>query len=275
MAPTFSTPPPKVTFFDLQFPSPGVLLATINRERRMNALPMGAHDEGTALWNWLDSEPSMRVGVITGKGTKAFCAGADLLEQRDSSKDVGNSQPKGTQKIAEGGFAGLTSRRGKKPVIAAGPLPFPLVLRDLVVASPQAQFALPEVLRGLYAGAGGLARVVRNCGMQIGTEIALTGRRLTTEEAVKYNLVNRVAATPESTLPEALELAKSIASMSPDAIIVSRAGLREAWETGNVLEAIRTTADRYSDALRSSENLRIGLEAFAQKKQPQWVPSKL
>ncbi|KAJ6166744.1 hypothetical protein N7470_002191 [Penicillium chermesinum] len=249
MAPTFSTPPPKVTFFDLQFPSPGVLLATINRERRMNALPMGAHDEGTALWNWLDSEPSMRVGVITGKGTKAFCAGADLLEQRDSSKDVGNSQPKGTQKIAEGGFAGLTSRRGKKPVIAAvnglalggG---FEICLScDLVVASPRRNSLFPRSCEDFMPVLG--------------------------------DLREWVAATPESTLPEALELAKSIASMSPDAIIVSRAGLREAWETGNVLEAIRTTADRYSDALRSSENLRIGLEAFAQKKQPQWVPSKL
>ncbi|KAJ5461711.1 uncharacterized protein N7458_003263 [Penicillium daleae] len=146
---------------------------------------------------------------------------------------------------------------------------------DLVVASPHAQFALPEVLRGLFAGAGGLARVVRNCGMQIGTEIALTGRRLCSEEAVKYNLVNSVAATPESTLPEALELAKSIASMSPDAIIVSRAGLRQAWENGSVLDAIRATSDQYSGALRSSENLRIGLEAFAKKEKPQWVPSKL
>jgi enoyl-CoA hydratase/carnithine racemase len=115
--PTFITPPPITTFFDLEFPSAGVLLAIINRERRMNALPVGAHHEGTAIWNWLDAEPSLCVGVITGKGSKAFCAGADLLEQRDARGSSGD-QPR-VQSVAEGGFGGLTSRRGKKPVIAA------------------------------------------------------------------------------------------------------------------------------------------------------------
>ncbi len=97
---SFQTPPPATTIFELSFPSPGVLLATINRENRMNSIPLRGHHEGTALWNWLDNEPSMRVGIITGKGSKAFCAGADLIEQRDISRGDEARPEKG----AEGGF---------------------------------------------------------------------------------------------------------------------------------------------------------------------------
>lgn len=111
----FQTPPPATTIFEVSFPSPGVLLATINREKRMNSIPLRGHHEGTALWDWMDNEPSMRVGIITGKGPKAFCAGADLIEQRDISRGDEARPEKG----AEGGFAGLSQRRGKKPVIAA------------------------------------------------------------------------------------------------------------------------------------------------------------
>ncbi|KAL3439263.1 ClpP/crotonase [Aspergillus tetrazonus] len=249
---TFKVPLPRVTLFELQVINPGILLVTINRTQRMNALPMLGHHVGSAIWNWLDDEPSMRVAVITGKGSKMFCAGADLLEQCDARQGEQRSQG-----VPEGGFAGLSQRRGKKPVIAAvnglalgGGFEI-----DMVVTSPNAEFPLPEVLRGLYAGAGGLARVVRNCGMQIGSELALTGRRLTAQEAKAFNLVNRISASHESVLEEALSLAKQIASMPPNAIIVTRSGLREAWEAAKIL--------------------RIGLEAFAAKKQPQWVDSKL
>jgi enoyl-CoA hydratase/carnithine racemase len=82
----------------------------------MNSIPLNGHHEGTALWDWMDNEPSMRVGIITGKGSKVFCAGADLLEQRDISR---GDETRPNEKLAEGGFAGLSQRRGKKPIIAA------------------------------------------------------------------------------------------------------------------------------------------------------------
>jgi enoyl-CoA hydratase/carnithine racemase len=59
------------------------LLVTINRDKPMNAVPLLSSQEGAAIWHWFDEEPSMRVTVITGKGGEGFCAGADLLEQRD------------------------------------------------------------------------------------------------------------------------------------------------------------------------------------------------
>jgi enoyl-CoA hydratase/carnithine racemase len=143
------------------------------------------------------------------------------------------------------------------------------------VASPKASFGLPEASRGVYAAAGGLPRVVRNCSLQVASEIALTGRRLSAKEAKDFHLINRISKTPESLIDEALDLARQIAAISPDAIFVTRQGLREAWETASVERATQIISDRWSGKLMSSENTKIGLAAFAAKKQPKWVPSKL
>ena len=129
--------------------------------------------------------------------------------------------------------------------------------------------------RGLYAGAGGLSRAVRIAGILVASELALTGRRLTAQEAKEHRFVNSVAQTPDSLMTEALGMAKTIASRSPDAIIVTRHGLREALESGSVERASQRTEQRYAKALMASENLRIGLEAFAAKKEPKWVASRL
>lgn len=128
------------------------------------------------------------------------------------------------------------------------------------MASPTAQFGLPEAGVGLYAAAGGLPRVVRNCGLQIGSEIALTGRRLTAQEALCFHLINKVSQTPESVVEETVELALKIASLSPDSVIVTRHGLREAWETGSVERATQRTSERYDKILFEGENTKIGIQ---------------
>jgi enoyl-CoA hydratase/carnithine racemase len=145
----------------------------------------------------------------------------------------------------------------------------------MVVAAPTAFFGLPEATVGLYAGAGGLPRIVRNCGLQIGSEIAMTGRRLSAKEALDFHLINKISKNQESLISESVELAEKIAGLSPDAIIVTRHGLREAWETGSVERASQRTSDRYDQLLFEGPNMKIGLDAFAAKKKPQWVPSKI
>jgi enoyl-CoA hydratase/carnithine racemase len=150
-----------------------------------------------------------------------------------------------------------------------------LIISDMIVASPRAQFGLPEALRGLYAGAGGLSRLVRLVGLTLASEVALTGRRLTAEDALRHGVANKISKTHESVVEEAIEMAKSIGELSPDAVIVTRHGLRQALETGSVERASQLTADRYGKELMSGENLKIGLMAFAGKTKPQWVPSKL
>ena len=94
----------------------------------------------------------------------------------------------------------------------------------MVVASPTATFGLPEALRGIYAGVGGLPRLLRNTSLPIANEIALTGRTLTSTEALQYQLINRISKTPESCVHEAVELASKCAAVSPDAIIECHPG---------------------------------------------------
>lgn len=146
---------------------------------------------------------------------------------------------------------------------------------DMIVASPNAKFGLPEVSRGLYAAAGGLSRLVRLVGINLASEIAMAGRKINAQEAVQHGIANRVSRTHESLLDEAVEMAKAIADLSPDAIIVTRSGLRQALETGSVERASQITHDRYGKALAEGKNMIIGLDAFAKKKKPDWVASKL
>jgi enoyl-CoA hydratase/carnithine racemase len=103
----------------------------------------------------------------------------------------------------------------------------------------------------------------------------MTGRRLSAKEALGFHLINKVSNTPESVIAEAVELAEKVAGLSPDAIIITRSGLKEAWETGSVERATQRTSDRYDQLLAEGPNMKIGLDAFAAKKKPQWVPSKI
>jgi enoyl-CoA hydratase/carnithine racemase len=103
----------------------------------------------------------------------------------------------------------------------------------------------------------------------------MAGRMLSGPEAVAHGVANRVSKTHESVITEAVQLASAIADQSPDAIVVTRSGLREALETASVERASQLTQEKYGKALADGENIRIGLKAFAEKKKPQWVPSKL
>lgn len=103
----------------------------------------------------------------------------------------------------------------------------------------------------------------------------MTARRLSAEEALKYNLINKISKTPQSVVEEAVALAAQIGSFSPDAIIVTRQGLREAWESPSVEQATSKVREEYIHRLREGENFKIGVGAFATKTKPKWVPSRL
>lgn len=293
MSSTLQTKPPKTPSYVLSYPKPHVLLITINRPHAMNSLPWASHWEADDLLTWFDNEPSLRVAVVTGAKRPgntnprkdSFCAGQDLIESgRLRIAELQGREPpphRGTTVHPRSGFMAISRRAGKKPVICAvngfamggG---FEICLgADMVVASPYATFALPEASRGLYAAAGGLSKLVRLVGMMVATEVALAGRVLGAEEAARLGVVNRVSATHGSLLDETLELAGRIGELSPDAVIVSRHGLRMAWEEASVERAAQKTEELYGEKLRHGENIRIGLEAFANKQKPKWVDSKL
>lgn len=112
---TPSLQPPPVTAFVLTYPAPGVLLVKINKPKARNSISMSQHWEADSLFQWFDDEPTLQIAVITGAGEVAFCAGQDLKEQGDPE------QGKFLRRagLPPLGFAGLSKRVGKKPVIAA------------------------------------------------------------------------------------------------------------------------------------------------------------
>jgi enoyl-CoA hydratase/carnithine racemase len=109
--------PPMSSSFLLSFPEEGILVVTINRAKAMNSIPTQAHWEAHELFQWFDKEPSLRVAIITGAGDKAFCAGQDLIEL-NNRRSMGSSQAQFLSHPPTG-FAGISRRVGKKPVIAA------------------------------------------------------------------------------------------------------------------------------------------------------------
>lgn len=180
------------------------------------------------------------------------------------------------------GFGGLSRRNGRKPVIAAvngicfGGGCEMIVNCDLVVASSAAQFSLPEVKRGVIAVAGALPRIVRTIGKPRAMEMALTGRTVPAAEAREWGLINKVVGDAEGAVVDAaVEYAKMIAANSPDAVIVSREGVKLGWSGVGAEEGTRLLIEDWYPRLVAGENMKEGVRAFVEKRKPDWKAAKL
>ncbi|KAJ5738809.1 Crotonase core [Penicillium malachiteum] len=278
----FTTPPPTPEHALLSFPASYVLLVTLNRPRGLNCINSQGHVDLHEVWEWMDEEPSVRVGIITGTG-RAFCAGADLKEWNN------RTTTKKRTEMPTSGFGGLARRKGKKPVIAAvnglcfGGGSEMIINSDLVIASSRAVFGLPEVKRGVVAQAGALPRLVRTVGKQRAMEMALTGRNILPEEAERWGLVNEVVDVKDLSEEEgnkvvvsrAAVVAGLIAGNSPDAVLVTREGIKLGWEGIGADEATGMLSETWMRRLNEGENIKEGLKAFVEKRAPVWKDSKL
>ncbi|KAL2052401.1 hypothetical protein ABVK25_007273 [Lepraria finkii] len=228
--PSFQIPPPPTDFARLSFPNPHTLIVTLCRPKSLNCINSAGNQELHAVWTWLDAEPSIRVGIVTGEG-RAFCAGADLKEWNESQKPGATPQ----KPLSPSGFGGLSRRRGRKPVIAAvnglahGGGCEMIINCDIVLASPSAVFALPEAKRGVVALAGALPRLTRIVGRMRAMEMALTGRDVPAQEAKEWGLCNAVCTDGESIVDVAVKWAEEICFNSPDSIVVSKEGIELGW----------------------------------------------
>lgn len=240
-----------------------VLVLTMNRPSARNAMSMGmAHGIAGAL-DTLDERPDLSVAVITGAGG-TFCSGMDL-----------KGFARGERPIVEGrGFAGLVRRPPRKPLIAAvegyavagG---FEVVLScDLVVASREAKFGLPEVKRGLTAAGGGLLRLQKRIPYHLAMELVLTGRMWPATEAAGVHLVNRLAE-PGHAVEDALALAAEIAQNAPLALAASKQVLVRSADWS--LDEEFDLQEEYVDPVRRSADAKEGATAFAEKRPAEWT----
>jgi enoyl-CoA hydratase/carnithine racemase len=129
------------------------------------------------------------------------------------------------------------------------------------------------VLRGVSALAGALPRAMVLFGNHRTMDLVLTGKTLDAEEAVQWGLVKEVVPQAKL-LQRALDYASEIASLSPDSVIISRLGAREAWETG-VSRATMRGQELWAEAMLRSRNASEGLAAYKEKREPKWFSSHI
>jgi enoyl-CoA hydratase/carnithine racemase len=254
--------------------SSGVTTITLNRPEVLNAIHSPMHAELAEALDAFASDPKQRVCVLTGAGERAFCAGSDLKYAASSPLGVGE----GKRGYPSSGYGGIAERFDlNKPLIAAvngvalggG---FEIVLAcDIVIASDNAVFGLPEPLVGAVALGGGLHRLPRQIGLKPALGIILTGRKVAAAEGKTLGFVNEVV--PQAGLAAAIERwTADILRCSPVAIQTSKEVLYRGLGEPSVADAMRHQKDY--PGFRTwveSEDVREGPRAFAQKRPPNWT----
>lgn len=240
----------------------GVQIVTINRPEVRNAIDTATAEAIAAAMTELDSRDDLVAGVLTGAGN-TFCAGMDL------KAFLAGERPS----VPGRGFAGIVEQPPAKPLVAAveghaiagG---FEIVLAcDLIVASEEASFGLPEVKRSLVAAGGGLLRLPERVPYHLAVEWALTGELIPSCTAHAVHLVNRLTP-PGQAHDTALELASAIAKNGPLAVRATKTIINAArdWPSDEAFER----QQRISEPVRSSEDAREGAQAFKEKRTPVW-----
>lgn len=240
----------------------GVMTITLNRPQAKNAVNKAMADGISAAIDELESNPDLRVAIITGAGG-TFCSGMDL-----------KAFVTGELPVVEGrGFAGLVEYLVKKPVIAAvegyalaGGFEVAISC-DLIVVSEEAKFGIPEVKRGLAAAGGGLIKLPKQIPARIAMELALTGDFISARRAYELGLVNQVV--PAGTALEAARaLAARIAANGPLAVAASKQVVARAqdWDSGQMFaEQLKIVLP-----VMTSQDAIEGATAFAEKRAPNW-----
>lgn len=237
----------------------------LNRPKALNALNRELMTELMDALAEFDRDPAVGCMVVTGSD-RAFAAGADI-------KEMASATP---ASMMTNSFIDLWDRLRSmgKPIIAAvsgfalgGGCELAMAC-DMIVASETAQFGQPEINLGVIPGAGGTQRMTLAVGKALAMEMVLNGRYLSADEAQRYGLVNRVYPV-ELYLEEAVRLANEIAARAPVALRLAKEAINATFEMP--LRAGLDHERRLFYLLFSTDDQKEGMDAFINKRPPQWV----
>ncbi len=244
--------------------SDGLFTITLNRPEKLNAITPAMHMALEVAFDRFAADDASQVCIITGAGTRAFCAGSDL-----TAFDAKAPYPKT-------GYAGLIERYDlAKPVIAAvngmalgGGFEVALAC-DMIVASESALFGLPEPKVGLFAIGGGVHRLVRQAGLKRAMGPLLTGRNISSREGLDMGFVSEIA--PGDVMAAAGALAGQIIACAPLAVRLTKGLAMWGLDQPSLAEAITGQQSHPLFAKwMQAEDTAEGPKAFAEKRKPAW-----
>lgn len=242
----------------------GILTVTINRPDKMNALNGTVFEELEKVLDCIDADPQIKAVIVTGSGTKAFVAGADITEFTALDAQQAKQLARRGQLIFE------RIEKNSKPIVAAvngfalgGGCELAMACH-IRLAAEQAKFGQPEVNLGLIPGYGGTQRLTQLVGKGKALELMMSGNMLTATEALQWGLVNHVCAG-EELMDKTKQLLASITSKGPGAVARVITAVQALYEKGadGYLEEVRLFGECFD-----TPEMKEGVTAFLEKRKP-------
>jgi len=242
-------------------------IATIffNRPKALNALNNALFDELDAALDQVNANKDIKVLILTGKGDKAFVAGADIAELVKMNPLQGK----------------YFSRKGQKVFSKLEELPIPTIAAvngfalgggleaamgcDFIYASNKALFGLPEINLGLIPGFGGTQRLARRVGITLAKELVFTGKNINAQQALEYGIVNKIC-DHEKLMEDVLKTANIIASKGRVALRSAKEAIQNGLNT-DIETGCKIENDVFGLTM-VSEDAKEGTTAFIEKRKP-------
>jgi enoyl-CoA hydratase len=242
----------------------GLATVTLSGLKDLNLLNADILNEFADILSQLEKDKTVKVVIITGKGEKSFCSGTDLHVELELTKATGKKWSELGQKIARqietlshpviGAINGYALGGGMEIAIAC----------DILIATENAMFALPEAKHGIIPGWGGTQRLMKLIGKGKTMEMILTGDMIDAQEAYRLGLVNKLVK--KGVLEEAKKLGRKIIENGPISIKLCKKLINESFnkdiDMGLKLES------QYFAKCFSTEDQKVGMKSFFEKRKP-------
>ena len=246
-----------------------LLTVTIDRPDVRNALHRAASDELDQVWTMYESDPDLRVAILTGGGDRSFSAGYDMRESTDDQRGSGYLASRHPR-----GLGGLTLRQGmSKPIVAAvngfalgGGLELALAC-DVIVAAEHAEFGFPEPRVGRMALEGGMHRLARHVPLKVAMGMLLTGARVSAAEAHRIGLINEVVPLADLAAA-ARRWADGILACAPLSVQATKEAVMAGLDLA-LPAAVALVPPAMAKALVSDDQVE-GVNAFLERRTPRW-----